>query len=105
MTKIRGSLIEFLASIPGSGPVIAGTNDKIYAVEILKDQIRVVRERMDHVIEGIEEGLGRKRVKGEALAGKIDVTASATDRILDAVRNADDYEGLTGFLEREFVGL
>ena len=72
--------------------------------DFLKEQVRIVRLRMDGVIRDIEEGLGRKRAKGEELAARSNGAVSMTDRIIDAIRDADEMEQIRAFIEQEVLG-
>ena len=105
LSEIQGKLIEYLAAIPGSGQLVAEIDDPTYVRDFLKEQCRMVRVRMDIVIRDIEAGVGRKRVKGEELAARSDDGASPTDRILDAIRHADDMEGLRAFIDQQTLGV
>ena len=104
--KIQGKLIECLASIPGGSALIADMRSDQNAVrDFLVERCRIVRLRMDEVIQGIEEGLERKRAKGEEMAARSDDAASPTGRILDAIRHSEDMEQLEAFIEKEMLGI
>ena len=104
-SRIQGKLIECLASIPGCGPLIAEMNDPLYVRDFLKERVRIVLVRIDEFIQGIEEGLRRKRAKGDEIAASSDDAASPTDRILDAIRDSEDMEQLEAFIEQEVLGV
>ena len=106
LITIRGKLIDCLAGIAGCSSEIAGMNnpDPVYLRDFLKERARTARVMMDMVIRKIEEGVARKRTKGEELAAKSDDAATVTKRIFDAIHDADDMEQLEAFFEREFIG-
>ncbi len=105
LSDIQGRLIESLAAIPGASRLLAEMADPNDVREFLKEQCRMVRLRMDMLIRDIEDGLGRRRDKGEELAARSDDTVSPTDRILAAFSHCEDMEQLRAFIDQETLGL